>query len=67
MKTRHFGRNNQFLPPLSPRNEEKYIRLPSSQLRRLHVSNKYMREAKKMYFNAVSRVFVPRRSFIEIA
>jgi hypothetical protein len=46
---------------------DKYIRLHTSQLRRLHVSNKYMKEAKKLYFNATLRVFVPRHSIIQIS
>lgn len=46
---------------------DKYIRLHTSQLRRLHVSNKYIKEAKKLYFNAALRVFVPRHSIIQIS
>jgi hypothetical protein len=46
---------------------DKYIRLPISQLRRLHVSNKYIKEAKTLYFNATSKVFVPRHSIVQIS
>jgi hypothetical protein len=44
---------------------DEYIRLQTSQLKRLHVSDKYIKEAKKLYFNAASKVFVPRRSIVE--
>ena len=53
-------------PNVSTNNQEKYVRLPSSQLRRLHVSSKYIEEAKKLYFNPVSKIFVPRHSVTEI-
>lgn len=46
---------------------DEYIRLHTSQLKRLHVSDKYMKEAKKLYFNPASKVFVPRRSIVEIS
>jgi hypothetical protein len=49
----------------SPIND-KYFRLPLSQLRRLQVSNKYIKEAKTLYFNPVSKVFVPRHSIVQL-
>jgi hypothetical protein len=36
-----------------------YIRLRPTQLRRLHMTEKNTQEAKKLYFNAASKVFVP--------
>lgn len=36
------------------------VRLHTPQLRRLNVSEKYMAEAKKLYFNAYCKSFVPR-------
>jgi len=53
------SKNQQQLP------NDKYIRLPTSQLRRLHVSTKYLKEAKTLYFNAASKVFVPRQAIVE--
>ena len=64
-----------FLPLLNEKSNDnhqlifndEYIRLQTSQLKRLHVSDKYIKEAKKLYFNAASRVFVPQRSIVEIS
>lgn len=50
----------------STNNPDKYVRLPISQLRRLHVSSKYIKEAKKLYFNPVTKVFVPRHAVVEM-
>ncbi len=44
---------------------DKYIRLEISELRRLHVSKKYLKEAKTLYFNAASKVFVPRHAIVQ--
>jgi len=44
---------------------DKYIRLEISELRRLHVSTKYLKEAKTLYFNAASKVFVPRHAIVQ--
>lgn len=52
------------IPPTN--NPDKYIRLPIAQLRRLHVSSKYIKEAKKLYFNAATKVFVPRHAIVEM-
>lgn len=50
----------------APPNPDKYIRLPIAQLRRLQVSSKYIKEAKKLYFNAATKVFVPRHAIVEM-
>ncbi|CAF0837212.1 unnamed protein product [Adineta ricciae] len=44
---------------------EQYKRLRTPQLRRLHVSEKNIKEAKKLYFNPACRVFVPLSSIVE--
>jgi hypothetical protein len=46
---------------------DEYVRLQTTQLRRLHVSEKYMKEAKKLYFNAASKSFVPRLSIVPVS
>ncbi|CAF0910464.1 unnamed protein product [Rotaria sordida] len=40
------------------------VRLNTSQLRRLNVSEKYINEAKKLYFNIPCRSFVPRVAIV---
>lgn len=57
------------LPTLSPSPERRLstnqcVRLGSAQLRRLRVSDKYMNEAKKLYFNAPCRSFIPRVAIV---
>jgi len=42
------------------------VRLHTPQLRRLNVSEKYLDEAKKLYFDADCRSFVPRLSITEV-
>jgi hypothetical protein len=39
---------------------DNFVRLKTPQLRRLSVSEKYINEAKKLYFNPDCRIFVPR-------
>ncbi|UJR22542.1 hypothetical protein I4U23_025591 [Adineta vaga] len=46
---------------------EQYIRLRTAQIRRLHVSEKNIKEAKKLYFNAACKVFVPLSSIMEVS
>lgn len=52
--------------PLPSLNEEVHlptnnlVRLRTPQLRLLNISDKYINEAKELYFDATSRVFVPR-------
>jgi hypothetical protein len=46
---------------------DKYVRLQTAQLRRLHVSEKYMNEAKTLYFNPASKVFVPRHAITPVS
>ncbi|CAF3652564.1 unnamed protein product [Adineta steineri] len=46
---------------------DRYIRLRTPQLRRLNVSDKYMKEAKKLYFNVNCKVFVPYSSIVEVS
>ncbi len=51
-------------PPLPDGN---LVRLHTPQLRRLNVSDKYINEAKKLYYNANCRSFVPRVGIAQIA
>ena len=46
-------------PDLRSTNED-LTRLNSPQLRRLNVSEKYISEAKKLYFNPEWKIFTPR-------
>ncbi|CAF3756547.1 unnamed protein product [Rotaria socialis] len=41
------------------------VRLRKPQLRLLNISDKYMHEAKELYFHATSKVFVPRMSTMQ--
>ena len=42
------------------------VRLNSPQLRQLNVSDKYINEAKKLYYNAECKIFTPRLSITQV-
>lgn len=43
------------------------VRLQTAQLRRLHISEKYINEAKELYFDATARVFLPRMPTMNVS